>query len=146
VALRSTGFAGQIAIEPAAGGSETLAAANQPAVENSLLAHPPVFDVEGLDANDPLNLAPRRFVQRYTQRYGSFSGLAPYASDALDLVAAAATKASSPTPEHIRDALEATGLDGIAGSYAFSPTNHGGLVGTRLVIFRCRQGRWVRES
>lgn len=146
VALRQNGFAGQLAFDPAAGGSETLAAANLPAIENSLLVHPPVFDMEGLDPNDPLNLAPRRFVERYTHRYGSFSGLAPYASDALDLVVSAATRAGSPTPGRLRDALETTRHDGIAGSYSFSPTNHGGLAVDRLVIFRCRQGRWVRSS
>jgi branched-chain amino acid transport system substrate-binding protein len=145
-ALRTAGYGGQLAFDPGAGGDETLAAANRLAIENGLLVGPGVFDVEGVNPNDPLNLAPQRFTERYTARYGSFSGLAPYGADALGLVVAAIGASSSPTAGHVRDALESTGYDGISGRYAYSATNHSGQLGDRLVVYRCKQGRWTREA
>jgi len=127
-------------------GGETRPTAHGPGFENARPAGPGVFDVEGVNPNDPLNLAPQRFTERYTARYGAFNGLAPYAADALGLVVAALSGSSTPTAGHVRDALESTGYDGIAGRYAYSATNHSGQVADRLVIYRCRQGRWTREA
>ena len=143
-ALRAAGFGGQIVFDPGAGGSETLAAANRPAVENSLLAHPAVFDVDRALGNDPLGLARQRFFERYTRAYGSFNGLAAYASDALDIVVTAAAATPDATPQQLRDAMERTRRQGLTGSYAFSTTNHGGVAPDQLTIFRCERGRWVR--
>ncbi len=88
--------------------------------------------------------ATRTFVNRYTQEYGTFSGCMPFGADALSLVAAAARRSSTVDPRRLRGALESTPYDGVAGSYGFSPIDHGGMAPEVLVMFGAQRTGWVR--
>ena len=88
--------------------------------------------------------ATRTFVNRYTQEYGTFSGCMPFGADAVNLVAAAARRASTLDPRRLRGALESTPYEGVAGSYGFSPIDHGGMAPEVLVMFQAQHTGWVR--
>lgn len=66
---------------------------------------------------------------RYIQQHGSFSGFAPYASDAVSLIVNATRLANSVDRGRLRVYLETLVLEGIAASYAFAPIGHGGMEG-----------------
>ncbi|WP_460808009.1 hypothetical protein [Micromonospora zhanjiangensis] len=91
-------------------------------------------------------LARRDFMYRYLQEYGEYHGFAPYAADALELVAAAARLADSLDRGRIRAFLETQVVEGMAGWYAFSPSRHGGMEADSLAVFVVSQGAWTRIS
>lgn len=143
-ALRTAGFAGEIFLDSGAGADETLRGPNGSAVEGALIAHPSVLGGAPMMATTTTHLAARDFIYRYIQQYGAFTGFAPYAADALNLLTVAARRATSLDPQRIRGRLEAGAMEGISGAYAFQPISHGGLEPDALVVFVAHQGEWVR--
>ena len=91
-------------------------------------------------------MARRDFTFRYAQRHGSFSGFAPYASDALQLLAGAARLASSVDRGRLRAYLQTQVTEGIAGGYAFAPIRHGGMERDSLGVYVVSQGGWTPYS
>jgi len=81
-------------------------------------------------------------VDDYTRRYGSISGLAVYAADAVNLLAASAARYGSTSPLRIRNALESFPFSGLAGTYSFSTINHGGVDPDLLTLFRLDMAGW----
>jgi branched-chain amino acid transport system substrate-binding protein len=88
--------------------------------------------------------ATRTFVNLFTQKYGNFSGCMPFGADAVNLIAASARRASTVDPRRMRGALESTAYEGVAGSYGFSPIDHGGMAPEVLAMFRAQHTAWVR--
>ena len=91
-------------------------------------------------------LARRDFVSRYRQRYGNYSPFAPYAFDALSLIADAARHAVSVDRGRLRAYLQSQVTEGIAGGYSFTPIRHGGMDRDSLGVFSVSRGDWVRVS
>lgn len=145
-AVRSAGFQGRFILDPGAGADETLSGPNGKSMEGAYIVHPVVLAGAPTMATTPSGRAARAFVYRYIQQYGSFSGFAPYAADALTLLATAARRAVSTDPQRLRGRLEGGPIEGIAGAYAFQPISHGGLEPDALIPFMVRQGAWVRLS
>lgn len=83
----------------------------------------------------------------YTAKYKAAFGQAPvtfggYAWDAVQLLLQVLQKVG-PDRAKIRDELEKTqGFGGISGSFNFSPTEHGGLDKSALVIVKIEDGQW----
>jgi branched-chain amino acid transport system substrate-binding protein len=93
----------------------------------------------------PAELDQVDFFEQYTQLYGAFSGVAVFAADALNLVAAAAESGrTAPTRLRVRDELEAAPYDGLAGQYIFSTLSHGGVQADSLSLFQMRRADWVK--
>ncbi|WP_020525767.1 ABC transporter substrate-binding protein [Catelliglobosispora koreensis] len=143
-AVRAAGYTGKIFLDPGAGADETLTGENSGAVDGTYIVHPTVLSGAPLTATTPSGRAARDFIFRYIQQYGTYSGFAPYAADALNLVAFAAKRAAHVDPQRLRGRLEAGAVEGIAGAYAFQPISHGGLEPDALVLFVARQGAWIR--
>jgi branched-chain amino acid transport system substrate-binding protein len=143
-ALRSEGFTGKIFVDAGAGADETLTGPNAAAMEGAYIIHPAVLGGTPLMATTPSGRAARDFIYRYIQQHGAFSGFAPYAADALNLVALAARRGVNLDPQRMRGRLEAGAVEGIAGAYAFQPISHGGLEPDALVLFTAKDGTWVR--
>lgn len=145
-AMRTAGFAGRFFFDAGAVAESTLSGATAAAVEGAYVVHPAVLDTSPLTNTTPAGLARRAFVFRYIQLYGSFKGFAPYGSDALTMIAAAARRAGNLEPGPLRDHLENMTIEGIAGSYAFSPEHHGGMGADSLALFTVERGAWSRVS
>ncbi|GIH10819.1 branched-chain amino acid ABC transporter [Rhizocola hellebori] len=143
-ALRDAGFLGKIFVDAGAGADETLSGPNAAAMEGTYIIHPAVLGGAPTLATTPSGRAARDFIYRYIQQYGAFSGFAPYAADALNLVAFAARRGVNLEPQRLRGRLEAGAVEGITGAYAFQPISHGGLEPDALVLFTAKGGNWVR--
>ncbi|MEH0935201.1 ABC transporter substrate-binding protein [Micromonospora psammae] len=145
-ALRRAGLKGPLFFDPSGVAEETLQGSNASAVEGAYAVHPTCLGGSTLTNATTAALARRDFVFRYLQQHGSFSGFAPYASDAVQLLADAARLSSSVDPGRMRAYLQREVADGLAGGYAFTPTRHGGMERDSLGTYTVSQGSWVRVS
>lgn len=143
-ALRTAGYTGPVFLDSGGGADETLRGANGKAMDGAFIAHSAVLGGAPVMATTTSGIAARDFIYRYIQQYGSFGGFAPYAADALNLIAVAARRANSLDPQRLRGRLEGGAVEGITGAYAFQPISHGGLEPDALVLFMAHQGAWVR--
>lgn len=143
-AVRTAGFEGAVFLDSGAGADETLNGPNGAAVDGAYIVHPVVLSGAPTMATTESGRAARTFVFRFIQDYGAFSDFAPYAADALALLATAARRAVSTDPQRLRGRLEGGPIEGIVGAYSFQPIYHGGLEPDALAAFVARQGSWVR--
>ncbi|MFF3866828.1 ABC transporter substrate-binding protein [Micromonospora sp. NPDC001898] len=146
LALRRAGHRGPLYLDAGGVAEDTLADANVAALEGAYAVHPICLGGSTLTNTTTAALARRDFVYRYIQRHGGFSGFAPYASDALQLIANAARSAASVDRGRLRAYLQNQVTEGIAGAYAFAPIRHGGMDRNSLGIYRVDHGGWVRVS
>jgi branched-chain amino acid transport system substrate-binding protein len=86
-------------------------------------------------------VARKQWFRDYTARYGSYSGVASFAADAVDLIAGAVDKVGNDRAR-IRDILETSQADGIVGPIRISADNHSGLTAQALSLLVARNGRW----
>ncbi|MGC4893291.1 ABC transporter substrate-binding protein [Micromonospora sp. DT31] len=145
-ALRLAGHSGPIFFDAGAVADDTLRAANATAVEGTFAVHPACLDVSSITPTTTAQLARRDFVNRYTQRHGVSPGFAPYASDALQLLATSARTAISLDRGRLRALLQAQTTEGISGGYAFTGRRHGGMEPDSLAIYQVFQGNWTRYA
>lgn len=143
-ALRTAGYTGPVFLDSGAGADETLRGPNGTLMDGAFIAHSAVLGGAPRMATTTSGLAVRDFIYRYIQQYGIFGGFAPYAADALNLIALAARRAKSLDPQRLRGRLEGGAVEGLTGAYAFQPISHGGLEPDALVIFKAHQGAWLR--
>jgi branched-chain amino acid transport system substrate-binding protein len=143
-ALRDADPKPAIYLPPTAIDDDTLSDNHAEMMQDVYVLYSPVLAGAPFIVNTASGRATRTFVNRYTQEYGTFSGCAPYASDALALVAAAARRVSTVDPRRLRGALESTPYDGVAGAYGFSPIDHGGMAPEVLAMFQAKGRGWTR--
>jgi branched-chain amino acid transport system substrate-binding protein len=144
--LRLAGYDGPLFLDPGGVTEETLDERNATMMEGVYAVHPTCLGESTLTNTTTAALSRRDFVYRYAQQYGSFSGFAPYASDALTLITLAAAAAGSGDREQLRTALEQQVVEGIVGTYAYSAERHGGMEPDSLGVFTVSQGDWTRVS
>ncbi|RQX37703.1 ABC transporter substrate-binding protein, partial [Micromonospora chalcea] len=123
---------------------DTVQGANAAAVEGAYAVHPACLDISAVTATTTAQLARRDFATRYTQRHGGSPGFAPYASDALQLLAWSARMATSLDRGRLRALLQAQAVQGIAGGYAFTAARHGGMEPDSLAVYQVYRGGWTR--
>ena len=145
-ALRKESFGGQIVFDPGAVADDTLTGDNAVVSEQAFAIHPQSLAGTSLTDTTMADLDRRDFIYRYIQTHGAFRGFAPYASDAVRLIATAARLGRSVDRGRIRVYLETQITEGIAGAYEFQPNNHGGMERDSLAIFQVNGGSWVRFS
>lgn len=143
-AIRDSNDNVPIYLPPCAVDDDTLTDKTTARMHNVFVCYSPVLAGAPFIVNTASGRATRTFVNRYSQEYGSFSGCMPFGADALSLVAAAARRASTVDPRRLRGALESTPYDGVAGSYGFSPIDHGGMAPEVLVMFSAQRTGWAR--
>ncbi|MFD2766893.1 ABC transporter substrate-binding protein [Micromonospora eburnea] len=144
--LRRAGHRGLLFFDPGAVVEDTLSGPNAAAVEGAYAIHPSCIAVSTLTTTTTAELARRDFTYSYIQRHGTFSGFAPYASDALQLLAGAARSAGSVDRGRLRAYLQTQVTEGIAGGYAFAPIRHGGMERDSLGVYVVSQAAWTRYS
>ncbi|MEU1808579.1 ABC transporter substrate-binding protein [Micromonospora aurantiaca (nom. illeg.)] len=144
--LRAAGHRGPIFFDAGAVAGDTVQGANAAAVEGAYAVHPACLDVSAATATTTAQLARRDFVNRYTQRHGVSPDFAPYASDALQLLATSARMATSLDRGRLRALLQAQTVEGIAGGYAFRADRHGGMEPDSLAVYQVFRGNWTRYA
>ncbi|MEU5786471.1 ABC transporter substrate-binding protein [Micromonospora purpureochromogenes] len=145
-ALRRARWRGPLFFDAAAVAEETVEGSNAAAMEGAYVVHPTCLTDSTLMGTTTAALARRELVFRYIHEYGGFSGFAPYASDALQLIANAARLASSVDRGRLRAYLQTQVTEGMAGWYAFAPIRHGGMERDSLGVYQLSQGSWARVS
>ncbi|MFC0029000.1 ABC transporter substrate-binding protein [Micromonospora chaiyaphumensis] len=140
--LRRADYDGPIFFDAGAVTADTLSAANAAAVEGAYAVHPAGLGASALTATSTADLERRNFNDRYAQRYGRSDTFAPYASDALQLVAESVRLATSLDRGRLRAFLQTQVAEGIAGGYAFTETRHGGMEPDSLAAYVVAQGSW----
>lgn len=141
--VRRAGHRGPLFFDSGAVAEGTLAPPNAAAVEGAFAVHPACLDRSTLTTTTTAETARRDFTSRYVQRHGTFSGFAPYASDALQLLVGAARAASSVDRGRLRAYLQNQVVEGIAGAYAFAPIRHGGMEPDSLGVYVVSRGSWT---
>ncbi|MFG2053665.1 ABC transporter substrate-binding protein [Micromonospora sp. NPDC048930] len=144
--LRRAGYRGPLFFDAGAVADDTLARPNAAAVEGAYAVHPACLAGSTLTTTTTAEMARRDFTFRYLQRYGSFTGFAPYASDALQLLTSAARMATSLDRGRLRAYLQTQVTEGIAGGYAFAPIRHGGMEPDSLGVYVVNRGSWTPWS
>ncbi|MFR9776989.1 ABC transporter substrate-binding protein [Micromonospora sp. MS34] len=144
--LRRAGYDGPLFFDAGAVADETLARPYATAVEGAYAVHPACLAGSTVTTTTTAEMARRDFTFRYLQRHGSFSGFAPYASDALQLLASAARTASSVDRGRLRAYLQTQVTEGITGGYAFAPIRHGGMEPDSLGVYVVNHGSWAPWS
>ncbi|SCG51758.1 amino acid/amide ABC transporter substrate-binding protein, HAAT family (TC 3.A.1.4.-) [Micromonospora humi] len=144
--LRRAGHRGALFFDAGAVVDDTLSGANAKAVEGAYAVHPACLGGSALMATSGALVARRDFDYRYTRKHGTSVGFAPYAADALQLVAAAARKATSLDRGRLRAFLQTQTSEGIAGGYAFTADRHGGMEADSLGVYQVSQGSWTRYA
>ncbi len=145
-AIRGAGFTGLLLFDCGAASDDTLSAENRVSTQGAYLISPFILGGSPPAVTTPAAVAQQDFFDQYTRLYGSFSGLSVYGADALNLLAGAAARANSVNRLRIRNGLESTPFDGLAGGYVFSTIQHGGVQHDSLRLFEIEQSGWVQLS
>lgn len=140
--IKEAGYGGRVYFDGGAGADLFVKGATTYA-EDMYMVHSSILAANQMTATTPGQLAQKEFFIEYTQKYGTFSGYASYAADALSLLVEGIKEAKSTDGQKIRDAMEGLSYDGLTGSFKFSPTNHGGPSAESLTVLTVRKGGWV---
>ncbi|MEU6073028.1 ABC transporter substrate-binding protein [Micromonospora sp. NPDC047074] len=145
-ALRRAGYDGPVFLDAGAVTEQTLEGGNAAVMEGVYAVHPTSLGGAML-ANTTMSALDRKeFVYRYVQLHGGFNGFAPYASDAVQLIADAARLSTSVDRGRLRAFLQNQVTEGMAGMYSFAPIRHGGMDQGSLGIYTVNAGAWTRVS
>ncbi|MCM0678331.1 ABC transporter substrate-binding protein [Micromonospora phytophila] len=145
-ALRGAGYDGPVFLDAAAVAEETLEGDNATAVEGVYVVHPVSLGGTRLSSTSMSAQAHDEFVYSYIRRHGVYTGFAPYASDALRMIAEAARLSTSVDRGRMRAFLQNQFTDGMAGAYSFTPMRHGGMERDSLGVYTVNHGAWTRFS
>ena len=100
-----------------------------------------ILAIEDVIATTPAKAARKQWFRDYTARYGSYSGVAAFGADAVDLIADAVAKVGGDR-QRVRDVIETSQTDGLSGPIRLTPDNHSGLMPQALTLLVARSGRW----
>ena len=89
----------------------------------------------------------RQAIDEFTSAYRQATGKDPdrYAATAYDAfqIVVAALRSAGPLPDPLVAELDKTSFDGVAGPYAFSPTEHAGMQASAMAMAAVRSGEFV---
>jgi branched-chain amino acid transport system substrate-binding protein len=142
---KAAGFAGHLYFDAAAASDQFIAPDAVAATDNASMVFTQTLAIDDVIATTPAKAARKQWFRDYTSRYGNYSGVAAFAADAVDLIAAAAARVGGDR-DRIRDILETSQIDGLAGPIRFTPDNHSGLMPQALTMLVARSGRWRLAS
>jgi branched-chain amino acid transport system substrate-binding protein len=140
-AAKALQFGGKIYFDAMAGGDLYLPQNAARQTESTVMVFTQVLAIQDVVATTPAEAARKRWSSDYTARYGSYSGASAFAADAVDLIADAVAKNGN-NRERIREVLETSQTDGLAGPLRFTPENHSGLMPQGLTLLVARSGQW----
>jgi branched-chain amino acid transport system substrate-binding protein len=142
---KAAGFTGHLYFDAAAASDQFIAPDAVAATDNASMIFTQTLAIDDVIATTPAKAARKQWFRDYTSRYGSYSGVAAFAADAVDLVAAAVARVGDDR-DRIRDILETSQIDGLSGPIRFTPDSHTGLMPQALTMLVARSGRWRLAS
>ena len=145
VSAKAAGFKGKIYFDAGAAGDTFIPQAATAAMNNATMVFTQILAIDDVIATTPAKASRQQWFRDYTSRYGTYSGVASFAADAVDLVADAVARVGGDR-EQIRDILETSQTDGLSGSIRLTPDNHSGLMPQSLTLLVVRSGRWRISS
>lgn len=141
----AAGFKGKLYFDAAAASDMFIPLASAAATNNATMVFTQILAIDDVIATTPAKAARKEWFRDYVSRYGSYSGVASFAADAVDLIAAAVARVGD-NREQIRAILETSQIDGISGPIRLTPANHSGLMPQALTLLVARAGRWRLAS
>lgn len=141
----TAGFGGRLYFDAAAASDMFIPKASASATNNATMVFTQILAIDDVIATTPAKAARKQWFRDYISRYGSYSGVASFAADAVDLIAAAVTRVGN-NHDQIRAILETSQIDGISGPIRLTPANHSGLMPQALTLLVARAGRWRLAS
>jgi branched-chain amino acid transport system substrate-binding protein len=138
---KAAGYTGSVYFDAAAAGDLFLPQAAAGAADKTTMVFTQILAIDDVIATTPAKAARKQWFRDYTSRYGSYSGVASFAADAVELIADAVAKVGGDR-QRIRDVLETSQTDGLAGPIRLTPDNHSGLMPQALTLLVARSGRW----
>jgi branched-chain amino acid transport system substrate-binding protein len=138
---KAAGFTGRMYFDAAAAGDMFIPRVAAAATDNATMVFTQILAIDDVIATTPAKASRKQWFRDYTSRYGSYSGVASFAADAADLIAAAVARAGGDRGQ-IRDILETSQVDGLSGPIRITPDNHSGLMPQALTLLVARSGRW----
>jgi branched-chain amino acid transport system substrate-binding protein len=142
---KAAGFKGKIYYDAAAAGDLFIPQEAEAASEGAKMVFTQTLAIDDVIATTPAKAARKQWFRDYTSRYGTYSGVASLAADAVNLLADAIARNGTDRTA-IRDAVETSQLDGISGAIRLTPDNHSGLMPQALTLLVARSGRWRLAS
>jgi branched-chain amino acid transport system substrate-binding protein len=138
---KTAGYAGAVYFDAAAAGDLFLPQAARSATDKTTMVFTQILAIDDVIATTPAKATRKQWFRDYTSRYGTYSGVASFAADAIDLIADAVAKVGGDR-QRIRDVLETSQTDGLSGPIRLTPDNHSGLMPQALTLLVARSGRW----
>ncbi len=144
-AAKAAKYEGRVYFDAAAAGDLFIPQKASAASENATMVFTQTLAIDDVVATTPAKAARKQWFRDYTSRYGSYSGVAAFAADAVDLIADGVTQAGTDR-NRVRDILETSQIDGLSGPIRMTPDNHSGLMPQALTLLVARSGRWRLAS
>jgi branched-chain amino acid transport system substrate-binding protein len=142
---KAASYHGRIFFDPAAASDLFLPTGAAAATNNTTMVFTQIMAIDDVIATTPAKASRKQWFRDYTSRYGTYSGVAAFAADGVDLIAAAVERAGGDRVR-IRDIIETSQVDGLAGPIRLTPDNHSGLMPQALTLLVARSGRWRLAS
>ncbi|XKK61330.1 ABC transporter substrate-binding protein [Streptomyces sp. ARC32] len=139
--LRDAGYDGGVYLDAGAG-AELFVEGAQGAAEGVHMVFPRVLAIGDETSDDETVRAQKDWVERYTAKYGNYSGFASFGADAALMLRDALGKAKGTDGPKLRDALETLAFDGVSGPIRNTPEEHSGLQPEALGVLVVRDGDW----
>jgi branched-chain amino acid transport system substrate-binding protein len=138
---KAANFKGRLYYDAGAAGDLFIPQAASAAMEGATMVFTETLAIDDVVATTPAKASRKQWFRDYTSRYGSYSGVAAFAADAADLIAAGVARAGTDR-SGIRDVIETSQFDGLSGAIRLTPDNHSGLMPQALTLLVVRSGRW----
>ena len=142
---KAAAFDGRLYFDAAAASDLFIPKAAAAATTSATMVFTQILAIDDVIATTPAKASRKQWFRDYISRYGSYSGVASFAADAVDLIAAAVARAGN-NHDQIRTILETSQIDGISGPIRLTPANHSGLMPQALTLLVARAGRWRLAS
>ncbi len=134
-------FAGAVYFDAAAAGELFMPREAARATNGATMVFTQILVIDDVIATTPAKAARKQWFRDYTSRYGSYSGSAAFAADAVELISSAIARVGGDR-NRIREVLETSQIDGLSGPIRLTPDNHSGLMPQALTLLVARNGRW----
>ena len=142
---KASKFGKKIYYDAAAAGDMFIAPSAAAASESANMVFTQTLAIDDVIATTPAKAARKQWFRDYTSRYGTYSGVASFAADAVGVIADGIARAGTDRAA-LRNAIETTQIDGISGAIRITPDNHSGLMPQALTLLVARSGRWRLAS
>jgi branched-chain amino acid transport system substrate-binding protein len=142
---RQAHYTGRLYFDAAAGGDLFIPREAAAATDGATMIFAQTMAIDDVIATNPAKSARKQWFSDYTARYGSYSGVAAFAADAADLIAAGVAREGGDRPA-LRSTLENAQFTGLSGPIRMSADNHSGLTPDALTVLVATGGRWRAQN